>query len=213
MRARPNEIFIADDDAGVRDAVYFAARHSGWIARTFADGPTLLAATTTQSPACILLDVNMPGMTGLDVLKELRRQRYNRPVIMISGVGDVPMAVEAIRNGAADFIQKPFKVSDILLRLAPAMEDAPLPADCAVPAPPQRFPGSERLTPREIEVLAEVVKGASAKEAGRALGISPRTVEVHRSNILHKLGVKNALELMRVVLGWPRSAYAAHRLS
>jgi FixJ family two-component response regulator len=205
MRDASGEIFIADDDHGVRDAVYFAARHAGWIARTFADGASLLAATCNQTPACILLDVNMPGMSGLEILKRLREQRCEAPIFMISGVGDIPTAVEAIRTGAVDFIQKPFKADELIRQLAPAVERSRAPQHRGAGPLPSRFRGRELLTPRETEVLTEVVSGASTKEVGRTLGVSPRTVEVHRSNILQKLGARNSMELMRIVLGapWP----------
>jgi FixJ family two-component response regulator len=169
----------------------------------FSDGSSLLAAARERTPACIVLDVHIPGQSGLDILRELNAENYPAPIFMMSGSGDIPMAVDAIRHGAFDFVEKPFRGSEMVARVheainalarrrtngeGPTMPLFDLPADL------------QPLTPRETEVLTQVMAGASNKEAGRQLGISPRTIEVHRARVMEKFGAKNVADLMRIVM-------------
>jgi FixJ family two-component response regulator len=196
------EIFVVDDDPAVRDMLSMVLSAGGYQVICFADGAALLAVARTRVPACILLDVHIPGKSGLDILKELRGEDYPAPIFMISGQGDITMAVSAIKNGALDFIEKPFRGSEIVARLDEAIgayarrqtEGNPSKATSL------HFPGHEPLTRREREVLEQFAAGASNKEAGRQLGISPRTIEDHRANIMKKLGARNAADLIRIVL-------------
>ena len=194
-----SEIFIVDDDSAVRDALDLVFSFAGFKVSTFAEGLAFLAAARERIPACIILDVNMPGRSGLDLLKELNAEQYAAPLFIMSGQGDIPMAVDAIRNGAVDFIEKPFdadmvvsRIRDVIAMSAQRVMDGGMLPD---------FVGRELLTPREREVLEQITAGASNKEAGRRLGISPRTVEVHRARIMEKLGARNAADLVRMVLG------------
>jgi FixJ family two-component response regulator len=196
------EIFIVDDDPGVRAALSAVVSREGYQVSCFDDGISFLAAARGRVPACIVLDVHIPGRSGLEVLKELNAQSYPAPIFMISGQGDIPMAVDAVKNGAFDFVEKPFRGSEVVARVREAIEALVrrqtnevanvlgfnLPADC------------EPLTPRECEVLARFVAGASNKEAGRQLGISPRTIEVHRARIMEKLGARNIADVIRIVM-------------
>jgi two-component system response regulator FixJ len=195
-----SEIFIVDDDAGVREALTIVFSNNGYRVTAFADGKSFLEAAKSRVPACILLDVHMPERSGLDVLKELNAQQFEAPILIISGHGDIPMAVEAIKNGALDFIEKPFRASDVATRVRDAIE-AKARRGISGALSDGAFPGHDQLTPREKEVLSQLAAGASNKEAGRHLGISPRTVEVHRARILEKAGAKNAADLVRIVLG------------
>jgi two-component system, LuxR family, response regulator FixJ len=197
------EIFIVDDDPAVRDALSVVFTLKGYHVSGFADGSSFLTAARTHPPACIILDVHMPGRSGLDILRELNAQNYGSPIFIISGQGDIPMAVEAIKNGALDFIEKPFDADTVVERVrnaiaAWAKRDAT--AVAANELLSSNFPGRNLLTPRELEVLGQIASGASNKEAGRELGISPRTIEVHRARIMEKLGAKNAADLVRIVL-------------
>ena len=134
------------------------------------------------------------------MLKQIDAHHYPAPILIISGLGDIPTAVEAIRNGALDFIEKPFNPTAVVARVHDAIRGwQNMAADESLLV--HDFPGRERLTARELEVLGRIAQGASNKEAGRELGISPRTIEVHRARIMEKLGAKNAADLMRVVLG------------
>jgi FixJ family two-component response regulator len=194
-----SEIFIIDDDPSVRAALAILLGAEGFATSSFPDGESFLAVSPSRVPGCVLIDVHLPGFSGLDLLRKLDAPHYPAPILVISGVGDIPMAVEAIRNGALDFIEKPFDPAAVAARVRDAMrawqnagqDDTLLARD---------FPGHDRLTAREREVLGRIAQGASNKEAGRELGISPRTVEVHRARIMEKLGAKNAADLMRIVL-------------
>jgi FixJ family two-component response regulator len=193
------EIFVVDDDPAVRDALSVVFTLEGYHVTAFAEGASLLGAAHLTTPSCILLDVHMPGISGLDVLKKLNAHHYAAPIFIISGQGDIPMAVEAIKHGALDFIEKPFDANTVVARIGEAVTAwaQRLHSDDLMSHP---FPGRDLLTSREREVLSQIAGGASNKEAGRKLGISPRTIEVHRARIMEKLGAKNAADLVRIVL-------------
>ncbi|MCZ0734613.1 response regulator transcription factor [Phreatobacter sp. AB_2022a] len=195
------DIFVVDDDPAVRDALGVVLSMEGFSVTGFADGASFLATARSQVPACVILDVHMPGRSGLDILKELNAHHYPAPIFIISGQGDIPMAVDAIKHGALDFIEKPFDADTVVSRVREAIDlSARRAAAPTTPILRQSFPGAELLTPREREVLGQIAGGASNKEAGRHLGISPRTIEVHRARIMEKLGAKNAADLVRIVL-------------
>jgi len=202
------EIFVVDDDAAVRDTLSMVLSAGGYDVICFADGAALLAVARSRTPACILLDVHIPGKSGLDILRELHGEDYPAPIFMISGQGDIPMAVNAIKYGALDFIEKPFRGSEIVERLNEAIGAfARRQKENATPKIGSlHFPGREPLTRREREVLEQFTAGASNKEAGRSLGISPRTIEDHRANIMKKLGARNAADLIRIVMTAARSS-------
>ena len=199
--AHLGEVFVVDDDPAVRDALSLVLSLEGYHVRGFSDGAAFLSVARSHVPSCIVLDVHMPGRSGLDILKELEADRYPAPIFIISGQGDIPMAVDAIRHGALDFIEKPFDADTVLERVRDAIaahgrRGSSEPGDLLT----AHFPGHDLLTPREREVLVQIASGASNKEAGRTLGISPRTIEVHRARIMEKLGAKNAADLVRIVL-------------
>jgi FixJ family two-component response regulator len=194
------EIFVVDDDPAVRDTLSIVLSAGGYQVTGFADGAELLAMTGKRTPAAILLDVHIPGKSGLDILRELHGEDYPAPIFMISGKGDIPMAVSAIKNGALDFIEKPFRGSEIVGRLDEAIEAYSRRQGSQSSIADLRFPGGELLTRREREVLEQFTAGASNKEAGRTLGISPRTIEDHRANIMKKMGARNAADLVRIVM-------------
>ncbi|MBR1124791.1 response regulator transcription factor [Bradyrhizobium lablabi] len=201
------EIFVVDDDPAVRDTLSMVLSAGGYQVICFADGAALLAVARTRTPAAILLDVHIPGKSGLDILKELHGEEYPAPIFMISGKGDIAMAVSAIKNGALDFIEKPFRGSELVARLNEAIEAyvRRKTVDSGSKIEKLHFPGREPLTRREREVLEQFTAGASNKEAGRSLGISPRTIEDHRANIMKKLGARNAADLVRIVMTAARS--------
>jgi FixJ family two-component response regulator len=201
------EIFVVDDDPAVRETLTLVLSAGGYQVICFADGAALLAVARSRTPACILLDVHIPGKSGLDILKELRGEDYPAPIFMISGQGDISMAVTAIKHGALDFIEKPFRGSEIVARLNEAIDAyARRHEGQASKSALLHFPGREPLTRREREVLGQFASGASNKEAGRQLGISPRTIEDHRANIMKKLGARNAADLIRIVLTAQRAS-------
>ena len=181
MPSSAETIYIVDDDPAVRDALSVVFDLEGFDVKTFSDGETFLTAASQVVPSCVILDVHMPGRSGLEILKSLAPQTYEAPVFIISGQGDIPMAVEAIKLGAFDFIEKPFSADTVVSRVRESIATAAKRADRAEATDMQAFAETANLTQREREVLKEITDGASNKEAGRALGISPRTVEVHRA--------------------------------
>ena len=196
------EIFVVDDDPAVRETLSIVLSAAGYQVICFADGTALLAVARSRIPACILLDVHIPGRSGLDILKELHGEDYPAPIFIISGQGDIAMAVSAIKSGALDFIEKPFRGSEIVARLEEAIGAYARrrAENSASSIASLHLPGREPLTRREREVLEQFTSGATNKEAGRHLGISPRTIEDHRANIMKKLGARNAADLIRMVM-------------
>jgi FixJ family two-component response regulator len=200
MTRAQNEIFLVDDDPSVREAltVIFSLERFG--VRGFADGGSFVEVARGEVPDAVLLDIQLPGSSGLEVLKELDARNYPAPIFILSGQGNIPMAVEAIKHGAVDFLEKPFRADAVVSRVREAIKARETRGAAAKSDVLSRlFPGRERLTPRERQVLGEITGGASNKEAGSHLGISPRTVEVHRARIMEKLAAKNAADLVRIV--------------
>jgi len=202
------EIFVVDDDPAVRDTLSMVLSAGGYEVICFADGAALLSVARSRTPSAILLDVHIPGKSGLDILKELHGEDYPAPIFMISGQGDIAMAVSSIKSGALDFIEKPFRGSEIVARLDEAIDAYARrqSQNSGSNIATMHFPGREPLTRREREVLEQFTAGASNKEAGRTLGISPRTIEDHRANIMKKLGARNAADLIRIVLTAQRTS-------
>jgi FixJ family two-component response regulator len=196
-----DEIFVVDDDPSVGETLSAILRRNGYEVTCFAEGQSFLAAARAREPACVLLDVNLPGQSGLDILKNLNGEHYPVPILMISGMGDIPMAVEAIKYGALDFIEKPFRASTVSAAVQAAIAAwTARRGDNVVNGVPTEFAGRKSLTKREAEVLSQLVIGASSKEAATQLGISPRTIEIHRAHIMGKLGAKNIADLVRIVM-------------
>lgn len=190
-------VAVVDDDPAICDALVTLLEPEGWNIQTFRGGAEFIEAVQQLRPDCVLLDVHMPERSGLDVLGAIGGARFPAPVIMITGYGDIPMAVAAIKAGAHDFIEKPFDGETVIERVREAVRDRTQ----AVRRIGLAFPGMAELTSREMDVLEQIVGGCSNKEVGRILGISPRTVEVHRARVMEKLGARNTADLMRIVLG------------
>ncbi|MGN6357311.1 MAG: response regulator transcription factor [Novosphingobium sp.] len=190
-------VHLVDDDEAIRRSASFMLRTSGLTVKTYASGPELLAPGKALDPGCVLLDVRMPGMDGLEVQKALRHSGIRLPVIVMTGHGDVSVAVQAMKNGAIDFIEKPFEKATLLAALEQGfaqLERAGSRAQRAEEASAQL----DVLTPREREVLEGLVKGHPNKTIAFDLGISPRTVEIHRANVMSKLRVSSLSEALRI---------------
>lgn len=192
-------VLIVDDEAPMRAALRRLLLSADLAAEAFDCGDALLAAAPWQRGACILLDMKMPGMSGLEVQRELNRLQVELPVIFLTGAGDVPKAVAAMHAGAADFIEKPFDNGHLLERVRQAIASRQQ----------QREQSDERgetrrrlarLTPRELQVLEQVVAGRTSKEIARILGASHRTIEIHRTHLMEKMAAASLADLVRMRL-------------
>jgi two-component system response regulator FixJ len=190
-------VHLVDDDEAIRRSVGFMLKTSGFTVRTYESGVELMKAAGGLETGCILLDIRMPGMDGLQVQKALREKGVGLPVIIMTGHGDVSLAVQAMKAGAIDFIEKPFEKAVLLSGIEHAMERLKRSAanhDRAGEAVVRL----QALTPREREVLDGLAKGLPNKTIAYDLGISPRTVEIHRANVMTKLGVRSLSEALRI---------------
>lgn len=194
-------ILVLDDEPAVRQTLSTILSMVGFDVVCCADARTLLAMARQRAPSCILLDLVLCDASGLQVLKQLGEEGCASPVLMISGKADIGTAVHALKQGADDFIEKPFRGPDLIARVKTAIAGHQRRTGSAgQPKISFHFPGRAPLTPRERDVLAEVASGCSTKETARRLGLSPRTVEGYRVSIMRKLGVKKPAELVRLVL-------------
>ena len=192
-------VFIVDDDEAMRDALDTLIRSVGMRTSLHASADEFLAAYDPEQPGCLVLDERMPGMSGLDLQDALAEQGIKLPVIIITGHGDIPMAVQAMRAGAVDFLEKPFREQELLHRIHQAIEqDARTRRDRAAKAEITARLAS--LTPREGQVLDLVVAGKPNKAIAGELGLSHKTVEFHRAKIMDKMRADNVAELVRMVL-------------
>jgi len=195
-----DEVFIVDDEPLICEALSVIFTFEGYQVTSFSEADSFLAAARERVPAFVLLDVGIPGRSGLDILEELNAGHPRLPVFIMSGRNDSATVVDAMRRGALDFIEKPFNTETVTARVRAALAGHTRASAGRLALRVQQFPGHHLLTPRERDVLALIAGGASNKEAGRQLGISPRTVEVHRARIMDKLAARNAADLVRIVL-------------
>ena len=187
-------VYVVDDDDAVRNAVRLLFRTADLEVETFASAAAFLAQADLERRCCLLLDIRMPGMTGSDLHDELRGRGVRAPVIFITGHGDIPMAVEAMRKGAYDFIEKPFDDEQLLGQVLNALDEfAEVPEPVSLPV----------LSARQRAVLDRVLAGKPNRQIAGELAISLKTVEFHRARIMQKFGVRTAAELFRRCLGSP----------
>ena len=198
--ARDARVYVVDDDLSVREALSSLIRSVGLGVETFASAADFLArpAGTADVPACLVLDVRMPGMSGLELQRQLARAEPPLPIVFITGHGDIPMTVRAIKAGAVEFLPKPFRDQDLLDAIAQSLAQARAAqqARAATQAVRARF---ETLTPREREVLALMVQGLRNKQSADRLGISEVTVKVHRHHVMEKMGARSLPMLVDLV--------------
>jgi two-component system response regulator FixJ len=190
-------VHLVDDDDSVRRSVGFMLKTSGHQVESYSSGAELLKQAKALDAGCILLDIRMPGMDGLEVQETLRQQGVTLPVIIMTGHGDVPLSVRAMKAGAIDFIEKPFE-KQVLLAALEAGFDALERSDSGREKAKDAAVRLQVLTPREREVLDGLAEGLPNKTIAYDLGISPRTVEIHRANLMTKLGVRSLSEALRL---------------
>lgn len=193
------KVYVVDDDDAMRDSLKWLLESHGLKVDTYSSGEEFLQVFSSAFSGCLVLDVRMPGMSGLDLYERLQARASTLPVVFITGHGDVPMAVSALKKGAADFIEKPFNDKDMLALIESCMkQDRAAAAKRAESASmTQRV---DSLTQREREVLALVVAGKLNKQIADTLAISIKTVEVHRSRVMEKMGASSVAELVQFVL-------------
>lgn len=192
-------VYVVDDHEAIRDSLALLLRGAGFAVRTFASPLDFLADYQPRDTDCLLLDVRMPRLSGVKVQERLIARGARIPVIFITGHGDIPMAVEAMRKGALDFLVKPFDDEALLRRVREAL-DRTVQRGRRRPARGVRLRGVAELSEREREVLARVLEGDTNREAAEALGVTSKTVEYHRARIMRKLRVRSAAELFRFCL-------------
>ena len=192
-------VYIVDDDDRMRDALKLLLKTVGYATAAFSRPDEFLAKYDPNHAGCVVLDVRMPQMSGLEVQQQMNRAGSLLPVILMTGHGDIPMAVQAMKDGAFDFLQKPFRDQDLIDRINAALkQDAEHRAIVERHADLRRR--ADSLTPREREVMAAVVDGKANKVIAIDLGLSERTVEIHRSNVMEKMGARSVAHLVKMDL-------------
>jgi FixJ family two-component response regulator len=191
-------VFLVEDDDAVRDSLAQVLEGAGFQVRAFASGEAFMAACQGEPFGCAVLDVRLPGMSGPELQEALAARGVDMPIIFLTGHADVPLAVRALKAGAYDFLEKPTRNAALLERVRSALELQRAQHE-AKASKAEELKQFELLTERERAVLLEVVAGCSSKEIARRLGISHRTVEVHRANIMRKTRAENTIQLVRLV--------------
>lgn len=192
-------IHVVDDDAAMRDSIAFLLDVNGFKPLVYDSASAFLSQSPIDVPGCVVSDIRMPGMNGIELVRKLRSEGSTTPVILITGHGDVALAVEAMKAGAADFIEKPFDDAELLGAIRTALDAGPATQGDSA-AKKEAEARLAELSPRERDVLQGLVAGKINKVIAHDLSISPRTVEVYRANLMAKTGARSMSELMRIAL-------------
>jgi len=199
MKDKPPTVFVVDDDDAVRTSLRLLLKSVGLPVETFASAQEFLDGAEGDRSGCLVLDIRMPGMSGLELQQRLNETHSIIPIVFITGHGDVPMAVEAMQHGAVDFIQKPFRDQDLIDRINQALEKDRENRE-GLRERDAIHKRMQQLTPREREVLDLVTQGKANKVIAGDLDVSQRTVEIHRARVMEKMGASSLAHLVRMVI-------------
>lgn len=196
-KEHPATVIVIDDDAGIRESLDNLLRSAGFRVELLNSVSEFLRVDPPEGPTCLVLDVRLPGQSGLELQRELKSAKRQLPIIFITGHGDIPMSVQAMKHGAIEFLTKPFREQDLLeaIQLAHARDRARLDSEKTITELKARF---ETLTSREREVMASVVSGQLNKQIAADLGVSEITIKVHRGNAMRKMRATSLLDLGRM---------------
>ncbi|MDI2142773.1 MULTISPECIES: response regulator transcription factor [unclassified Pseudomonas] len=190
-------VFVVDDDVSVRESLELMIRCAGWQPRLFESAQAFLAEPRARVPSCLVLDINLPDLNGLDLQTSLADERYNMPIIFITGYGDIPRTVRALKAGAVEFLTKPFNEDELLTAMGDALEGsrAALEGEKALHSVLEAY---KTLTPREQEIMAAVVSGRLNKLIAADLEISEITVKAHRGKVMRKMKARSLADLVKM---------------
>lgn len=192
-------VYVVEDDEAVRDSLELLLKSDGKPVKTFESANAFLKDYSDKMAGCIVLDIRMPGMDGMELQKKLNEKHSILPIIFVTGHGDVPMAVDAMKEGAVDFIQKPYREEALLDKIEAALEQD-LEQRKTLDEKQEIIRRVKSLTPREAEIMDRMIAGQANKVIAIELEISQRTVEIHRSRVMHKMGTHSLAHLVRMVL-------------